>query len=142
MNRKFTIKIIQYPITVLKACWYSRIISILRSLSFSKFPIIPTKQSVFAVSCSPAFDKCVTIYFKMWALEIIAVSVLLITTRHQGLRLVVIYTWYHVVCFGKVWFARAVYTAPGGAQSIKRLTVEWEVAGSIPGTGPALKVLI
>ena len=29
----------------------------------------------------------------------------------------------------------------GLAQSVERLTAEWEVAGSIPGTGPILRVL-
>ena len=29
----------------------------------------------------------------------------------------------------------------GIAQSVERLTAEWEVAGSIPGAGPLLRVL-
>ena len=33
------------------------------------------------------------------------------------------------------------FTAAGLAQSVERLTAEWEVAGSFPGTGPILKVL-
>ena len=32
-------------------------------------------------------------------------------------------------------------TAAGLAQSVERLTAEWEVAGSIPGAGPILRVL-
>ena len=32
-------------------------------------------------------------------------------------------------------------TAAGLAQSVERLTAEWEVAGSIPGSGPILGVL-
>ena len=34
-----------------------------------------------------------------------------------------------------------VYTAAGLAQSVERLTAEWEVAGLIPGAGPILRVL-
>ena len=33
------------------------------------------------------------------------------------------------------------FTAAGLAQSIERLTAEWEVAGSIPVAGPILRVL-
>ena len=29
---------------------------------------------------------------------------------------------------------------PGLAQSVERMTAEWEVAGSIPGAGPLLRV--
>ena len=58
VNRKFAMKIIQYPTTASNVCWYSRIIPILQTLSFSKFPIIPTRHNFYAVSCSPAFDKC------------------------------------------------------------------------------------
>ena len=31
-------------------------------------------------------------------------------------------------------------TAAGLAQSVERWTAEWEVAGSIPGAGPILRV--
>ena len=58
VNRKFAMKIIQYPTTASNVCWYGRIIPILQTLSFSKFPIIPTRHNFYAVSCSPAFDKC------------------------------------------------------------------------------------
>ena len=34
-----------------------------------------------------------------------------------------------------------VCTAVGLAQSVERLTAEWEVAGLIPGAGPILRVL-
>ena len=62
VNRKFAIKIIQYPTTASNVCWFGRIIPILQALSFSKFPVlIPTKHNFYAVSCSPAFYKCVTI---------------------------------------------------------------------------------
>ena len=43
---------------------------------------------------------------------------------------------------GKKLCADSIYlTAAGLAQSVERLTAEREVAGSIPGTGPTLKVL-
>ena len=53
VNRKFAIKMIQYPTTASNVCWYSRIIPILQTLSFSKFPIIPTRQLL----CSQLFAR-------------------------------------------------------------------------------------
>ena len=38
------------------------------------------------------------------------------------------------------WFLCAL-TVAGLAQSVQRLTAEWEVAGSISGAGPLLRVL-
>ena len=34
-----------------------------------------------------------------------------------------------------------IFTAAGLAQSVERLTAEREIAGSIPGAGPKLRVL-
>ena len=40
-----------------------------------------------------------------------------------------------------MWSSLIIVTAAGLSQSVERLTAEREVAGSIPGTGPILKVL-
>ena len=41
----------------------------------------------------------------------------------------------HYLNFGKLWFTSSVL-----AQSVERVTAKREVAGSIPGAGPILKV--
>ena len=40
-----------------------------------------------------------------------------------------------------VWSSLIIVTAAGLSQSVERLIAEQEVAGSIPGTGPILRVL-
>ena len=42
-----------------------------------------------------------------------------------------------------IWdnFRKKTFFTTGLAQSVERLTAEWEVAGSIPGAGPLLRVL-
>ena len=40
-----------------------------------------------------------------------------------------------------MWSSLIIVTAAGLSQSVERLIAEREVAGSIPGTGPILRVL-
>ena len=42
---------------------------------------------------------------------------------------------------GSIMFHAFNFIAAGLAQSVERLTAEWKVASSFPGTGPILKVL-
>ena len=65
---------------------------------------------------------------------------LIITTSYPGQRREISYL-SHYSLLAYIILFYFILIAPVFAQSVKRLTAEWEVAGSIPGARPILRVL-